>query len=110
LYVIYSLGKSSLIPRNAAAVQAPSPAPEVMRPLSEAEARAFLKAAKESGDRFEALYVLAITTGLRRGELLGLSWDDADLEQGTLRVGRALVREGGRHTLGETKCSGTELR
>ena len=48
-----------------------------------------------SGDRFEALYVLAITAGLRRGELLGLSWDDADLEQGTLRVGRALVREGG---------------
>jgi integrase len=74
-----------------------------MRPLSEAEARTFLKAAKESGDRFEALYVLAITTGLRRGELLGLSWDDADLEQGTLRVGRALVRERGRHTLGETK-------
>ena len=92
-----------LIPRNAAAVQAPSPAPEEMRPLSEAEARAFLKAAKESDDRFEALYVLAITTGLRRGELLGLSWDDADLEQGTLRVGRALVRERGRHTLGETK-------
>jgi integrase len=28
---------------------------------------------------------------------------DADLERGTLRVGRALVREGGRHTLGETK-------
>lgn len=47
--------------------------------------------------------MLAITTGLRRGELLGLRWDDADLERGTLRVGRALVREGGRHTLGETK-------
>lgn len=92
-----------LLPRNAAAVQAPSPAPEEMRPLSEAEARAFLDAARESGDRFEALYVLAITTGLRRGELLGLRWDDADLERGTLRVGRALVREGSRHTLGETK-------
>ncbi len=92
-----------LIPRNAAAVKAPSPAPKEMRPLSEAEARAFLKAARESGDRFEALYVLAITTGLRRGELLGLRWDDADLERGTLRVGRALVRKGGRHTLGETK-------
>jgi len=95
-----------LIPRNAADVQAPSPAPKApkeMRPLSEAEARAFLATARESGDRFEALYVLAITTGLRRGELLGLRWDDADLERGTLRVGRALVREGGRHRLGETK-------
>ncbi len=92
-----------LIPRNAADVQAPRPAPEEMRPLSEDEARAFLEAAKVSNDRFEALYVLAITTGLRRGELLGLRWDDANLERGTLRVGRALVREGGRHIVGETK-------
>ena len=94
-----------LIPRNAADVKAPRPAPEEMRPLSEAEARTFLDAARESGDRFEPLYVLAITTGLRRGELLGLRWDDADLSEarGTLRVGRALVREGGRYILGETK-------
>ena len=90
-----------LIPRNAADVKAPRPAPDEMRPLSEAEARTFLEAA--SDERFEALYVLAITTGLRRGELLGLRWDDADLEKGTLRVGRALVREGGRYTLGDTK-------
>jgi len=47
--------------------------------------------------------VLAITAGLRRGELLGLRWDDADLDRGTLRVGRALVREGGRQVVGETK-------
>lgn len=92
-----------LIPRNAADVKAPRPAPEEMRPLWEAEACAFLDAAKDSGDRFEPLYVLAITTGLRRGELLGLRWDDVDLQRGTLRVGRALVREGGRHLLGETK-------
>jgi integrase len=74
-----------------------------MRPLSEAEARTFLDAARGAGDRFEALYVLAVTTGLRRGELLGLRWDDADLDRGTLRVGRALVRVGGRHVIGETK-------
>src|SRR5215213_8227641 len=93
----------SIVPRNAADVKAPRPTPEEMRPLSEAEARAFLEAARETGDRFEALYVLAIATGLRRGELLGLRWDDVDLKRGTLRVGRALVREGGRHVLGETK-------
>ena len=94
-----------LIPRNAADVKAPRPAPEEMRPLSEAEARTFLDAAREVGDRFEPLYVLAITTGLRRGELLGLRWDDAVLSEarGTLRVGRALVREGGRYIVGETK-------
>jgi integrase len=93
----------AIVPRNAAHVKAPRPAPEEIRPLSEDEARAFLDAARQSGERFEALYVLAITTGLRRGELLGLRWDDLDLELGTLRVGRALMREGGRHTLGETK-------
>lgn len=92
-----------LISRNAADVKAPRPALEEMRPLSEGEARTFLDAARASGDRFESLYVLAITTGLRRGELLGLRWDDVDLERGTLRVGRSLVREGGRHTVGETK-------
>ena len=90
-----------LIPRNAADVKAPRPTPDEMRPLSETEARAFLESA--SDERFEALYVLAITTGLRRGELLGLRWDDADLERSTLRVGRSLVREGGRYTLGDTK-------
>jgi integrase len=74
-----------------------------MRPLSEAEARTFLNTARESENRFEALYVLAVTTGLRRGELLGLRWDDADLDRGTLRVGRPLVREGWRLLVGQTK-------
>ena len=92
-----------LVHRNAADVKAPRPTPEEMRPLSEDEARTFLEAVRRTGERFEALYVLAITTGLRRGELLGLRWEDVDLERGRLRVGRALVREGGRHILGETK-------
>jgi len=92
-----------LVPRNAATVEAPRPTPEEIHPLSEDEARTFLKTAQASGDRFEPLYVLAISTGLRRGELLGLRWDDVDLEHGTLRVGRALVRERGHYTLGETK-------
>ena len=67
-----------------------------MRPLSEHEALAFLEAARSCGVRFEALYVLAaITMGMRRGELLGVRWDDVDLHRDTLRVGRPLVREGG---------------
>ena len=43
------------------------------------------------GDRLEALYILAVTTGLRQGELLGLKWDDIDLEVGTLQVRRTLT-------------------
>jgi integrase len=90
-----------LILRNAAAIKAPRPDPEEIHPLCADEASALLEAAR--GERFEALYMLAITTGLRRGELLGLRWRDVDLEYGVLRVGRALVREGGRYRLGETK-------
>jgi integrase len=68
-----------LIARNPAdAVKAPSPATEEMRPLSADEARRLLDVAK--GDRLEALYVLAVHTGMRRGELLGLKWSDVDLE------------------------------
>lgn len=58
--------------------------------LSPKQVRALLKAAR--GDRFEALYVLAVTVGLRQGELLGLSWDDVDLDTGRLRIHRQLQR------------------
>ncbi|MDP9440474.1 MAG: site-specific integrase, partial [Actinomycetota bacterium] len=52
------------------------------------EAQRFLRAI--AGDRLEAIYLLAVTTGLRRGELLGLKWVDLDLERGYLRVERSL--------------------
>jgi integrase len=55
------------------------------------------------GDRFEALYVLAVTTGLRRGELLDLRWDELDLAQDPLRVKRTLTRRKGHLLLGEPK-------
>jgi integrase len=42
------------------------------------------------GDRLEALYVVAVTTALRQGELLGLKWEDVDLEAETLSVRRSL--------------------
>src|SRR5215208_4381744 len=50
--------------------------------------RSLLVAAK--GDKLEALYVLAITTGMRQGELLGLMWKDIDLNAGTLKVNRSV--------------------
>ena len=36
--------------------------------------------------RLEALYVLAVHTGMRLGDLLALRWEDVDLEAGVLRV------------------------
>jgi len=91
-----------LIPRNPAdSVKAPTPTPREMNPLSASEARRLLEAAQ--GDRLEALYVVAIHTGMRRGELLGLKWKDVDLEGYTIRVRRTLTREGNSYALGEPK-------
>jgi integrase len=57
-------------------------------PLTQDQMRSLLEATK--GDRLEALYVLAITTGMRQGELIGLQWKDVDLDGGTLRVNRSV--------------------
>jgi integrase len=50
--------------------------------------RSFLEAVQ--GDRLEALYVLAISTGMRQGELLGLRWQDVDVERRRLQLVRQL--------------------
>src|SRR5215218_5669077 len=92
----------NLIPRNPAdAVKAPTPTPKEMHPLSALEARRLLEAAR--GDSLEALYVLAIHTGMRQGELLGLKWADVDLENAIVRVRRTLTRKGTGYVLGEPK-------
>ena len=78
-----------LIPRNPAApVKPPQLRQEEIRPLNREQVRALFEAA--SGNRLEALYVVAVTAGLRRGELQGLKWDDLDLEAGMLQVRRTL--------------------
>src|SRR3712207_493960 len=89
-----------LVPRNAAAgLKLPRITREEIIPLSPKEARDFLEAAR--GDRFEALYVLALSTGMRQGELLALKWEDIDLENGILRVRRTLTRTDKTFVLGE---------
>ena len=79
----------SLVPRNVAeAVTPPRPDRREIAPLTGEQTRALLNAAR--GDKLEALYVLAVTTGMRQGELLGLQWKDVDLEGGTLKVNRSV--------------------
>ena len=58
--------------------------------LSPEQSRALLAAI--SADELEALYVLALTTGMRQGELLALKWRDLDLDGGQLHV-RTTVRK-----------------
>ena len=64
-----------------------------MRTIPTEQLASFLREAKESGV-FE-MYYIELATGLRRGELLGLKWEDLDLQQGTLRVQRQVSRING---------------
>src|SRR5215217_4038700 len=79
----------------------PRPVLKEMKALSADEARWLLEAASE--DRLEALYVLAIHTGMRLGELLALRWQDVDLENAVVCVRRTLTRSGGKVAFGEPK-------
>jgi integrase len=86
--------REEVIPRNVAKlVKVSTPKYIVNRGLSVTQARQVLRAAR--AERLYALYVLALCLGLRRGELLGLRWEDIDLDAGTLEVARALQRVGG---------------
>jgi integrase len=79
------------VARNVAeAVDRPKLTKKEIQPLDREQAQAFLEAARV--DRLEALYVLAVSAGLRQGELLGLKWDDIDFGRGTLQVRRSLSR------------------
>jgi len=98
--------KWNMVPRNATdAVKAPRPAPEEMHPLSPVEARKLIEAVR--GDKLEALYVLAVHTGMRQGELLALKWEDVDLNEEVIRIRHTLVRSGGRISIGEPKTKGS---
>ncbi|MET7684322.1 tyrosine-type recombinase/integrase [Streptomyces sp. NPDC005423] len=99
LAYVHSVLKSALehavreeeIPRNVARnVRNGTPRPRRFEPLTAEEAREFLAAA--SGQRLQPLFELALHTGLRKGELLGLRWDDLDLAGGTASIRRTLQR------------------
>jgi integrase len=83
----------NLIPTNPASKVDPPKIRQVeITPLSAEQANRLLNVARDEGNRFEALYVLALTTGLRIGELLGLRWSDTDLDASRLRVSRQVQR------------------
>lgn len=96
--------RHGLILRNAAGLAEP---PHVEHREVEAwdapQVRTFLESIR--GHRLEALFTIAVVTGLRQGELLGLRWSDVHMTAGTLTVRHSLQRVDGRLQLVETKTS-----
>ncbi|CAM5415573.1 hypothetical protein SALBM135S_09730 [Streptomyces alboniger] len=79
------------IARNVARnIRTGAPRPRHFEPLTADEAREFLAAA--NGRRVQPLFELALHTGFRKGELLGLRWEDLDLDAGTATIRRTLQR------------------
>ncbi len=87
--------KLGLIGRNPAqAVSRPKVTHKEMRVLTSDQARTFLSAADST--RYQALFHLALHTGMREGELLGLKWEDPDWVTRQLQVKRQLQRTPGK--------------
>jgi integrase len=79
------------VQRNVARlVRPPRPRREEMHVLDSDQVRRLLEVAR--GDRLEALYILAVHTGARLGELLALRWKDVSLERGYLSIQATLQR------------------
>jgi integrase len=70
------------------AVERPKVETQQFQVFTEEQVRTFLAAAR--GHPFETLFYLALTTSLRKGELLGLMWSDVDWQKASLKVERQL--------------------
>jgi integrase len=98
--------KWGLVVRNVAALVDPPRAERFdTKPICAEEARALLQSIQ--GDRLEALFTVALSLGLRRGEALGLRWEDIDFQTRTLRINAALQRIDHKLQLSEPKTKGS---
>ena len=75
---------------------------------SPAEASRFLDASR--GDPLHLMFRIAVLRGLRRGELVGLRWADADLDAGELTLAHTILQLGGRIVPGTPKTAGSERK
>lgn len=67
--------------------------------------RQFLDASRAADDRHHALWVLLATTGMRRGEALGLRWSDVDLDAGRARIVQTIIQTRNVVSIGEPKTA-----
>lgn len=96
--------RDELVTRNVATlVRLPAARRRAPGAWTVTEARAFLESARTDRDPYYPAYVLLLTLGLRRGEVLGLGWHDVDLDAGMVRIEWQVQRVGGHLVRRETK-------
>lgn len=102
--------REEMIPKNVASlvrVSKPRKSRKV-KPWTVEEAQQFLASAREADDLLYAAFVLILVLGLRRGEVLGLTWELVDLDQAELFVGEQLQRVNHQILRRETKTEASE--
>jgi len=93
-----------LVPRNVALLASPPrPARTELQVWTAADLRAFLAFVED--DRLYGLWLLAASTGMRRGEVLGLQWPDVDFGRARVAVRRSLVTVGHQVVVSEPKTA-----
>jgi integrase len=91
-----------MVTRNVAKLVEPPRVPKhEISPLTPEQAKTLIETSVD--DRHRALWITALGTGMRQGELLGLRWEDVDLDAGRLRVRHSLANVDGALTLLEPK-------
>jgi len=96
-YVMRNMASVAVKPKT------PSPGSAQMKTWSAAEVRQFLDSV--AGDRLFAAWRLAASTGMRRGEIIGLRWSDVDLESGQLAVRQTITTRDSTVVFGEPKTA-----
>jgi integrase len=101
--------REELVFRNVAAlVRVPVPRAKRSAVWSVDDARRFLESARDAGDAMYAAYVLLLVLGLRRGEVLGLAWEDVDLDQGEAYIAWQVQRVDGQLLRRRTKTPSSD--
>jgi integrase len=101
--------REEVISRNVAGmVRMPIPRLDKRQIWTVADVRQFLESSREADDSLHAAYVVMLVLGLRRGELLGLGWDDINLDRGEARIGWQIQRIDGKLVRRRTKTAGSD--
>ena len=103
----HAIAEELLVRNPAALARVRAPRKQPREPWSVDEARRFLESARTARDPLYAAYVLVLILGLRRGEVLGLSWQDVRTAAAELHINRQLQRISGELLHSETKTEGS---